>query len=696
MYSRMRNDKSIQMLFFQKRVYKRYAILLLNILFFIAPSLAQDTIHTLRLTDYYREGEQLLLEKNYKKARKLFDKVLDINSEFIPALRGAALCSEALYDYPTAVKYYEKAIFLNPRFSRIMYYEYANALYKASHFAEALAYFEKYEQFQNLPPTDFGYNGEKELAIDLEYAKQLPSNLVACRVSMDTLQYGSIQQVENLGKGPNGKGDDYFPFLSNDQKTLFYTHRKDETADENLFISNFQGNKWGVGNPLNSFNSKEHEGMTTLVRDGRKMYFTACNRAEVLGNCDIWEADAKGKKITNLRTLKGHSNSDQWDSQASISCDGSKLFFASNREGGFGGTDIWMSEREVDGSWSFPINLGPNVNTSADEEAPFITNDGQTLYFSSTGHLGLGEQDIFMCHLDNEGQWGVAFNLGPPVNSSHRELGFFLTADGKTGYFASNRPEGFGGMDIYKFVLSDHLHSEPITYLEGYVRDSVFNLPVPTIVYPENYPPIQTDLLGRFFICLPANKTFAIKINEKDYIPFDKGYSIPEWDNKSFYKLEIKLQPIGFLKAEPPPLATTPATVTTKVATPKAIEKDTVPTLAYKEEKKPRKIRRYNYTLYYDFDKSSLAARILEELDKFIGAIDRHRITKVEVIGYADYLGDEAYNLLLSEKRAKNVALFLTNKGIQVDKLYIEGKGEVKNDKPLKENRRVDVVIHVR
>ncbi|MBK7872164.1 MAG: PD40 domain-containing protein [Saprospiraceae bacterium] len=146
-----------------------------------------------------------------------------------------------------------------------------------------------------------------------------------------------------------------------------------------------------------------------------------------------------------------------------VSCDGSTLYFTSDREGGLGGTDIWVSKRNLDGNWSEPENLKFPINTPSYEESPFITNDGQTLYFSSDGHLGLGDQDIFMSRIDNEGNWSTPINLGPPVNSAHRELCFILAADGRTGYFASDRPEGFGGLDIYRVSLSSELYSEAIT-----------------------------------------------------------------------------------------------------------------------------------------------------------------------------------------------------------------------------------------
>ena len=148
-----------------------------------------------------------------------------------------------------------------------------------------------------------------------------------------------------------------------------------------------------------SFNTTRNEGMVTMTRDNRSLYFTGCSRPEVYGTCDIMRADIDSFRISSSRKLPGYAMSEYWESQASISCDGQLLFFASNRKGGLGGTDIWVSERQEDGSWGDPKNLGRPINTEKDEEAPFITNDGKVLYFSSTGHLGLGEQDIFMSRI---------------------------------------------------------------------------------------------------------------------------------------------------------------------------------------------------------------------------------------------------------------------------------------------------------
>ena len=262
---------------------------------------------------------------------------------------------------------------------------------------------------------------------------------------MDSINFGKISNLENLGPSINTRGDEYFPFVSNDQQMLFFTQRKKGDEDENLLYSNASSTgKWKSSNPFKFFNTPAQEGRFTMVRDGRKMYFTACNRQGVLGPCDIWEGELLNGEISEIKPISGDLNSMKWESQVSVSCDGSTLFFASNRPGGMGGTDIWYSKKNEVGYWGEPINLGEKVNSPGDEESPFLTNDGKTLYFSSTGHQGMGQLDIFMSWIDEKtGQWSTPINLGQPLNTLHtNELGFFLCADGKTGYFASDQPNG--------------------------------------------------------------------------------------------------------------------------------------------------------------------------------------------------------------------------------------------------------------
>lgn len=622
----------------------------------------------------HHEGEQALLQFKYRDALSSFKKVLKKYPDFAPAMRSTGACYELMGEFEEASKFYLEALNRNPRFSRALYYESGKMFYQTGKYRQALRYFEQFDSLRNMEPTYFAYNGLEEQKVEKGYYEKLPGSIRACIVALDSMNLWNIPAVNNLGHAINSAADEYFPFLTNDGNTIYYTTRKSDRADENLFYSSRPRGEWRSGEPVESFNSGENEGMISMVRDGRRMFFTACQRPAVLGPCDIWEARVEGQRIFEEKPVTGYTNSGGWESQASISCDGSSLYYASNREGGLGGTDIWVTHQMDDGRWSEPENLGPEINTSGDEEAPFISNDGNVLYFSSTGHLGLGEQDIFMSRKASDGTWSYAVNLGTPVNSAYRELGFYLTADGKTGYFASNRKGGFGGMDIYRFDLPEQLSSDPITYVEGYVRDSITQLPVKTTVYFDNRPPAETDENGRFFLCVKANDSLHMTVRAEDYHPYRNHFNIPRWENRAYYNLNILLDPLFRLPVYQGDLS----------------EDQGLPAFTSTKQLEMR------YAILFDFDDANLKPADLDKLDSFLeDAFSGKSVQNVEIIGYADDIGTDFYNLALSEKRAKSVGVHLKSKGVRVDKIYIEGKGETQNNRPKWQNRKVEVVVYL-
>ncbi len=623
----------------------------------------------------YHDGELALLEKKFKRALQFFEDAIVLQPDFMQARRAAGLCYEQLNEFDKAIKYYEDILRVNPAFSRVLYYQTGQLHYKTGEYRKALGFFREYERLRYDPFETFGLNGEQEAPQEPELDKKLMANIRACEVSLDSLKFVNLTDVNSLGPAINTTADEYFPFVTNDQSLIYFTRRRNERSDENLFFSRVENNQWTAGKQVGGFNTPRNEGMCTFVRDGRHMYFTACNREGGQGPCDLWEANVDGVEMSNLQVLQGKTNSERWESQAAISCDGNKLFFASNRPGGLGGTDLWCSLKQADGKWGEAVNLGAPINTELDEEAPFITNDGKTLYFSSTGHLGLGEQDIFMSWIDERtGNWSPPINIGPPVNSPFRELGFFLSADGVNGFFASNRPGGKGGMDIYAFKLSEQLYSDPITFVEGFVKDSVLDMTMQATVEIEGRNPIVTAKDGRFFLCIGARENLNVQVGKKYYKPYQNQFLIPEWDNRNFYTIELLLQPT----TAPPPVAPPVAEADPPHLTPKG-----------------KTLREHHHNVYFNFDKSAIDANEVMEMEKFLTLLRDKSIQKAEIVGFADDIGNDAYNLRLSEERAKNIALLLTSNGVIVDRIYMEGKGEIRNNDEKSKNRRVEVKIFV-
>lgn len=628
---------------------------------------------SLKAGEYYQQAENLMLKGKGEKAIKYFRKAVVANDELTAAWKGLGVCYELLENYDSTIVQYKKVLKLNPNFSRVLYFELGRTYYRNGQYQQALDFFYQFEKLQEKNINTFGFNGEKEKQFEIDYLEKLPRSIQACKDALALLNFSNVTYIQNLGTAINTSQNEYFPYVSNNQELLFYTTNIFDKAtkkilDENLNFS-YAKEGWQKGKLVDSLiTTTQHEGMSTFTRDGRMMIYTVCEQEGVLANgCDLRKAIMSNDSILTIEALEGPINSEFWESQAALSCDGSQLFFASNRKGGLGLTDIWMSQRLSDGNWGKPKNLGNSINTKGYEEAPFITNDSKTLFFSSTGHLGMGEQDIFMSHWNEKGYWESAINLGPPINTAARELGFFLTSDNKTGYFASDKKEGLGGMDIYKFEMPNQFEVAPTTFVEGFVKDSITKEPIETYIETSVRGRIKTDKNGRFFFCLPASNNLSVNVNKTSYFPYQNTTFIPEWDNKELFQITYYLRP-------------TPIETTVTIEAPKP-PKDT-----FQKIKTP-----ILHTVYFGFNDFGLNPAATKILDKLFATFNELDFSKVEVIGYADASGSSDYNMDLSTRRAANVAKYLRLNGINSKEMITLGKGENSQFDSNLLNRRVEI-----
>lgn len=655
----------------------RYLLTILVFSLFTTLTYAQQTVRE-RADNFYKLGEENLVKKNYRQAARNFEKAIKTDTSFIAAYRLLGTSYELLNDYKNATFYYQETLSRDSMFSRALYYQLADALYKTKRYSEALDYFQKYYALQSYGADRFGFNGIAEEEMEQRFRKNLDGNLKAVQVAMDSIKFMQVEEIVNLGSGVNSPDEEVFPALTTNRDFLYYTRFKEGTnSNDDLLISTYsnKNERWGEGKSMQKFNTRNPEGYSALMRDSRSMFLTVCGRDEVAGSCDIWQAVVKGDRIDHIQPIEGLVNSDYWDGQASVSCDGKFLYFSSQRPGGMGGADIWVSEKMENGYWGRPVNLGNKINTDGHEQAPYITDDGKTLYFASGGHPGMGEEDIYMSWKDhNTGQWSIPINLGPPINTGFRETGFFLTPDGRSGYFSSDRSGGLGGLDIYRFQLSEKLSSDTMTFVEGFVLDSIMLTPIEgATVQLGTRPAIVTDEDGRFFICAYANEWIDMAVTDQEnYYPYKAHTLIPKWENNTYYDIDLKLQPKRDL-ARKSPLPLPPADSTEMV------------------KKKEEKV--FEHTVFFGFDNFDLTSDELNKLGDFVMQFAGKEIVKSEVFGYADNTGTDIYNLRLSEERAKGVAMYLVKNGITIDQIYMEGKGELDNENPKSRNRRVEIRV---
>ncbi len=651
-----------------------HLIALLVLMFVARATFAQASSARERAIVAFDDGVQYILDGKAGRAAKSLRRAVQLDSTFTPGLRMLGIAYDLQDDYGGALDAYLAVLRRDARFSRLLYYHTGDIYLRSGQPQLALQYFLKFRDLQTEDTGTYGLMGEQEYAAEQEVVNhKLQPRILSARISADSTNYVNATGLYNLGSPINSPQNDYFPFFTNDLSGLLFTRQGDD-GDEDLIEGSRRSpeSEYRISQ-FGSFNTRQPEGMCTLVRDGETIFFTLCYENAEAGGCDIHAGILVDEKIEEVERLPAYLNSATWDSQAAISCDGRQLFFASTRPGGIGGSDLYRCARRNDGSWSEPTNLGDGVNTPEDEEAPFLSNDGETLYFSSTGHQGLGDQDIFFSRWDaGRLQWSKAVNIGPPINSPNRELGFHLSADGKQGFFASDRPGGSGRLDIYGFSLSEKLTGKDVTYVSGFVTDSLTGEPITNQEVPVTGGNVfRTNSAGRFFICAPPEAPLPLTVDNAAYLPYHRSFDIPRWDNRSTYRIDLRLA-----SPKPPVAADTPVT-------------DPPPAVPKREQVQKARV-------LFEFEQATLSGRQQESLRKFIAATGVQRIAGVTVLGYTDEIGGSDFNLRLSRERAETVSRYLRSLGVDAQQITLEGRGEVSGTADRQQNRRVEVIIRLR
>lgn len=283
----------------------------------------------------------------------------------------------------------------------------------------------------------------------------------------------------NLGIRVNSPYPELFPSMAVDTQSLFFTRRVNNMDEELFFAPSDSCGGWfsarNAGDPPNSPNQ---ESAQFVSADGHYLFFTRCeNMSEngsAEGGCDLFMAyrvQLDGP-WTIAQPFGQTINNPTYEGMPTLSPDNRELYFVSDRKGGFGGYDIWVS-RFDNGLWQLPENAGPAINTPGNETTPFIAADNKTLFFASDHRPGLGGTDIFMSRRKADNSWTPAENLGYPINSAHDDKSEFVSLDGKTLYFASDRNGPAGNYDIYQVPLPGIIAPLPVSYLQGYVFDSI-------------------------------------------------------------------------------------------------------------------------------------------------------------------------------------------------------------------------------
>lgn len=594
---------------------------------------------------------------DYEKAGYELEIALKQDPDFIEAHLLRAELNTEMKRLDVAIQAYKEVIRLDPEF-------YVNAFFNLGHL-EVLS--GEYNQ------------GRKNLEIFL--TKQGISKNLTYRAKRDisTCDF-AIQAMKNpvsfnpvkLGKEINSEFDDYWPSVTADDKTLVVTRLEPsdpfslskERKNENFYMSHRENGAWVQSYKLASpVNTDRNEGAQSLTADGNFMYFTACNRADGLGSCDLYVSSRlKGKWLVpaNMGTPV---NSKSWEAQPSIAPDGRTLYFASNRSGGKGKMDIWVTRLGPEGKWSEPQNLGDSVNTSGNEMSPYIHKDNKTLYFSSDVWTGMGGFDLFISKMNNDSIRAHPENLGYPINTWSDEIGMVLTARGDVAYYSSAK-EKESGKDIYMFEIPVEVRPEPVSYIEGKVFDInskktlIARFELIDLERNENVFCAFSDYKGKFLVTLPTNKNYALNVSRAGYLFYSANFSLKGIASlEEPYHLIVPLSPI---------------------------------------KTGERAVLR---NIFFNFNSYELLPESIVELGKLLELLQENPEVKIRIEGHTDSEGDIDYNLNLSEKRAKTVMDYLLWKSISSNRLSYKGYGEsqpVSDNSSAKgraQNRRIEIVI---
>jgi len=581
-----------------------------------------------KAVEAYTRAMQQAQEEKYKDAVGSLQEALQKDANYIDAYLSLGGLYGQLKDHQQSVSAYEKAFALDSNYTSEYRLPYSINLAGLGQFDKALQTINALLSKSNLNPNTrkAAEYRKKTYQFAVDYEKSHPAN-------------GYAFNPKNLGAGINTAESEYFPSLPVEGTEMVFTRRLNN-FNEDFFVSEKQDTGWSEARRLTgSINTPENEGAQVISQDGSELVFTGCNRPGGFGSCDLYISYKTNEGWSEVTNLGGTINTEDWESQPCLSPDKRDLYFTSRRPGGFGGSDLYVSHLQPNGKWSKPENMGAGINTPGDEACPFIHADNQTLYFTSDGLPGYGDEDLFLVRKQPDGTWGKPENLGYPINTINREGTLFITADGQTAYYASDRSDSKGGLDIYSFEMRPDIRPIKTLWVRGKVFDKKTNVGLPSsieltdVATKQLLSKVQTDEQGNYLVTLPVGRDYAFNVARRGYLLYSDNFSMLNKASDSTYEKNIPLQP---LEAN--------AAVVLK-------------------------------NIFFDVARFELKPESVVELDKVVQLLQENPTVKIQISGHTDNVGSAADNLKLSENRAKAVVTYLASKGIDAKRLSYKGFG---------------------
>ncbi|MDV3309688.1 MAG: OmpA family protein [Cyclobacteriaceae bacterium] len=491
------------------------------------------------------DAERYFGIRNYEEALPLFLQAIESGAKdpMVHYKTGVCLANAVQTDKQLeAIPYFEYALKNGASLPATVHYDLGNLYLRAEELKKAIQAFTKFKELSN--------KADKKAMALADLALEQCNNAV---VFMSVPRSTSVTRMSNVINTPY---TEYNPVVSADESVLAFTALRPNTGKtrsgdkfiEEIYISYNHSGSWSEPKVV-PVASDFNVGTAGISPDGQRMLIFM---GGVSDPGSIFVIERTGESWSKPSVVANTLNTPKYlESTASITPDGKTIYFASDRIGGQGGLDIYRIERKSDGTWTAPINLGPEVNTAANEDAPFIHPDQQTLFFTSDGPRSMGGRDIFKTMLVN-GKWTRPENMGYPVNTTANDNYFTLIADGTRGYFSSDRKGGQGGQDIYFIDMPEESRNIPLTMLKGRILNAETGKPLPTTIYViDNETNKRLDFVyspdpetGNYLVILPPAKNYDIIVESEGFLPYTLNIHIP--NQSYFYELfqQISLKTI--------------------------------------------------------------------------------------------------------------------------------------------------------
>lgn len=468
-----------------------------------------------------------------------------------------------------------------------------------------------------------------------------------CRVGKELVKTPVDAQVENIGSTVNTAFSDFAPVITADESELIFTSKrpnsgnKDDNLDyyEDIYKTIKLDGQWttpkNMGNPVNT---KVNDASIGMSVDGQQLFIYKNDTLDKDNSGgDIFESDLVGNNWSEPRRLNPNINTASWEPSASINADETILFFSSDRPGGYGGTDIYLSKKLPDNTWGPAKNLGPAINTSYNEDAPFIHADGKTLYYSSNGLKSMGGYDIFTCSYDkNTDAVTSPANIGYPINTADDELFFVWSADGKNGYFSATREDSHGEEDIY-IVHRPHAKVD-LSLLSLRVRAGGKIIPARIRIFDNTTAETvaaydSTKFKGDFIVVLEPGKNYGVAVEAEGFLSHSENLIAPA---NGFMKIEreINLAPL---------------------------DKGAIVVMN---------------NIFFEEKSAELKKNSYAELDRYAKLMNDKPELVIEMANHVSDYADRDSNLTLSRLRADTLKAYLLNKGMAKSRINAVGYGD--------------------